>query len=143
MDSLDEYDIRDTFDALDEEKEGKLTIDKFYTLYLGLGFPKMTLEELRNKVRAIQGEDIVDVGTVIQLLFKFPSRDRKSEIAHCFSLIDADQKGYISAQDIERLAAEVCDPITTQEAENMMRESATSSKLNRNDFRKLLAPPSP
>jgi Ca2+-binding EF-hand superfamily protein len=57
--------------------------------------------------------------------------------------VDLDRKGYISAQDIERLAEQVGEPITTQEAETMMMQSKTNKKLYKSDFRNLLAPPSP
>jgi hypothetical protein len=71
MGSINEFDIRESFDAMDDEKLGRLSIDQVYTLYLGLGYPKLTVLELRNKVRAIQSEDeAVTVDTVLQILSK-------------------------------------------------------------------------
>jgi hypothetical protein len=70
MDSIDEYDIRESFDALDDEKLGRLTVDQSYTLYLGLGYPRMALPEWRSKVHAIQSEETVAIDTVIKILSK-------------------------------------------------------------------------
>ena len=45
MDAADEYDIRESFAALDDDKLGFLELDAFYVLYLGLGYPYMDKSE--------------------------------------------------------------------------------------------------
>ena len=47
------------FDALDQRKQGLLTFDEFYTLYLGLGYPRMDATALHSKlgVAAQGGEE--------------------------------------------------------------------------------------
>jgi hypothetical protein len=37
---MDEYDIEESFDALDDDKLGRLSINQAYTLLLGLGYLK-------------------------------------------------------------------------------------------------------
>jgi hypothetical protein len=67
---VDEFDIRESFEALDDEKFGRLTMDQFYTLYLGLGYPQLTKPDLRGKVHAIQREESVTIEIVLQILSK-------------------------------------------------------------------------
>jgi hypothetical protein len=58
MNAIDEYDIREAFEALDDDDcRGKLTFVQLQTLYLGLGFtdPKsrMAVEDLQEDARKI------------------------------------------------------------------------------------------
>ena len=67
--SLDEFDIRDSFDALDDEKFGLLPIGAFYTMYLGLGYkPQITIEEMKGRFPVLSKEKFIPVETAIQIL---------------------------------------------------------------------------
>jgi hypothetical protein len=68
MQSIDEFDIRESFDALDDEKLGRLCLDRFYVLYLGLGYPKLTKDELEQQVRSRQTDACVTIDTVLKIL---------------------------------------------------------------------------
>jgi hypothetical protein len=59
MDPMSEFDIRDSFDAMDQEKMGRISMDAFNIVYLGLGYPRSGYEDLREQVLKIQGS-IVD-----------------------------------------------------------------------------------
>ena len=68
MNPLDEFDIREAFDAMDKEKLGLISMDEFYTLYLGLGFPKCSLEVLRSEVAAVHSDTSkLTVGTALSV----------------------------------------------------------------------------
>lgn len=74
MDSLDEFDIRDSFDAMDEEKLGRISTETFYILYLGMGYPKVSWESFVREVSTIQGNDkMITPETAIQFLRKVSS----------------------------------------------------------------------
>lgn len=57
MKAADAYDIRDSFEVLDRNQEGSISLDDFWMLYLGLGFQpeRISLEELSQKVSALAG----------------------------------------------------------------------------------------
>jgi hypothetical protein len=58
MTRLEEFDIRESFDALDDEKLGLLSMDQFYTLYLGLGYePKVTVEEMNARLQRVRQDE--------------------------------------------------------------------------------------
>jgi Ca2+-binding EF-hand superfamily protein len=46
----DEYDIRDSFHVMDEQKTGEISVDEFHTLCLGLGY-NLEREELDSSIR--------------------------------------------------------------------------------------------
>lgn len=57
---MDQYDIEESFEALDEDKLGRLSIDQAYTLLLGLGYLRdykqktlFTPSDLKDSVRRI------------------------------------------------------------------------------------------
>eukprot|EP00980_Cylindrotheca_fusiformis_P005768 scaffold1203_cov117-Cylindrotheca_fusiformis.AAC.7 len=157
MNSTDEFDIRETFEALDGEKLGRLSLDSFYTLYLGLGYPKQTKEDLKQQVQSRHAGEYVTIDTALKILSQSYdiltspqyTRDRPAEISKWYSLVDHESKGYISPQDIVRLSAEVDgDSISIAEAEAMLAQSqslrhTTKNKLYETDFRELFAPSSP
>ena len=86
---------------------------------------------------------------------KKKSRNRASEIQKCFSLVDQDGKGYITPEDILRLsqidhagAGRRSEMISIHEADAMLKQSKSSNntdenRLYENEFRRILAPPSP
>jgi Ca2+-binding EF-hand superfamily protein len=73
MNAVDEYDIRDTFEALDTDKDGFLTAQEFYVLYLGLSFrpERITKVEDLQRIAEMDEEDsLVSVDRVLKVLEK-------------------------------------------------------------------------
>lgn len=76
---IDRYDIKESFEALDTQKAGRLDFDLAYSLLLGLGyitdfkkkdeFDHTALEEAARKIQSFQNEnyDDVDFRSGIQL----------------------------------------------------------------------------
>lgn len=74
---------------------------------------------------------------------KKKSRNRREEISKCFSLIDTEQKGFILARDIEKLAEKVGNPISMEKARAVMQQMTSEGKIDESSFLKLMAPRSP
>ena len=81
MNAIDEYDIRDTFQALDSDQDGFLTLDEFHTLYLGLGYrpQRISQQELQQLVLECNSDGTrtnndqggsISLGVVLQVLKK-------------------------------------------------------------------------
>ena len=51
MNTLDEYDVRTGFDAMDDDKLGTIGMNQFFTLYLALGYPRLEQHQLEQYVR--------------------------------------------------------------------------------------------
>lgn len=169
MDALDFFDIRDAYDAMDDEKLG-ISMEDSYTIYLGLGYPKTTLETLRSQVMAVQGDaSRITVETLLSVLSRVSkvdcsmkqkkcfqrhlntnaskkqySRGRNQELSACFSLVDIERKGFISANDIKRLAEQSGESLTKTDAETILAYSTkTTGKMSEQCFQDLFSPPSP
>jgi len=78
MDPLDEYDVRDAFDALDAESvRCSISLDDVYTLYLGLGFlPRIEAQELYQEVYIAFGKSVerLTIEQVLMILSKVRQR---------------------------------------------------------------------
>ena len=79
--SLDEFDIRESFDALDDEKLGFISVDNFYVMYLGLGYkPQMTIDALKDKFPSMLQAQTITVETAIKILSEVkPKKQRKQQ----------------------------------------------------------------
>jgi Ca2+-binding EF-hand superfamily protein len=72
MNAIDEYDIRDAFEALDKGCDGGIDLEDFYTLYLGLGFQptRLLITDLQAEVRAagLRMDELIPVNIVLDIL---------------------------------------------------------------------------
>ena len=83
---MEEFDIRESFEAMDENMTGEISFDAFFTLYLGLGYPKATKKELRQLLNCAQGEaSKVTLATVLHLLSQVCEQIIKLEMSGCSS----------------------------------------------------------
>lgn len=140
MKKLDEFDIRESFDAMDEDKLGEISMATFYTMYLGLGYSKASLEDLQRRVLDVQGHDgCVTIETVLKVLSN-QERDREGELSKMFSLVDIEGKGFISVTDIEQLAQQLGSNLPKNEAEALWARSSTNGVISISIFRDLFSP---
>jgi Ca2+-binding EF-hand superfamily protein len=168
LDALDEFDVHQSFEVMDEEKIDRITLGNFHLLYLGLGFQPsdLTLNELREKValavnrrrrksgggaaRAAEdlyllqadvdsNESFIPLSLVLEILSEH-SRDRTIEMTKCFQLLDQDNKGYVTQEDIQRLSKEVGEIISAEEAKAML---TNKELINSTQLKKVFSPPSP
>lgn len=48
LSELDKYDIQESFQVLDEGREGSLPLQAIHTIFLGLGFGKLNFEDWKS-----------------------------------------------------------------------------------------------
>jgi Ca2+-binding EF-hand superfamily protein len=142
----DVKDIEQSFQALDDAKVGTIDIDRFYTLWLGLGFdPSVskdqiaTLHVLQERLDFITLDDVLTITSRVSYLctsWKHVfclcvkrltsssivqySRDRPSELSCSFRLLDRDGKESITAPDLVILAKEMGESLLQEEAQAML-----------------------
>lgn len=156
MQSSLEFDIRDAFEAMDNDKVGRLSMGDFHILMLGLGYGRISLSDLQNHVATLQGHvREVNIDTALAVCAKvrillLPFFDRffndlvltwstmpmpsslqysrfiSQEIQVCFSLLDKEQKGYINADDVRLLACDVGESISETQAEAIVAQTVLS-----------------
>ncbi|KAG7347767.1 hypothetical protein IV203_016472 [Nitzschia inconspicua] len=140
-----EWDLQQSFDAMDDEKLGRLSIDAAYTLLLGLGYmrdyklrDRFTTEDMTFAVRALRREQKVKNGEpfskddgdwvtmeilkqVIEMYSFVLQRDRSAPVFQsAIEGIDQGHKGFLDASDVQKLGSSVGDSISKKEAEAMI-----------------------
>ncbi|KAG7368427.1 hypothetical protein IV203_031170 [Nitzschia inconspicua] len=140
-----EWDLQQSFDAMDDEKLGRLSIDAAYTLLLGLGYmrdyklrDRFTTEDMTFAVRALRREQKLKNGEpfakddgdwvtmeilkqVIEMYSFVLQRDRSAPVFQsAIEGIDQGHKGFLDASDIQKLGSSVGDSISKEEAEAMV-----------------------
>jgi Ca2+-binding EF-hand superfamily protein len=72
MSAIDEYDIRDTFQALDNDDDGYLTARQFHVLWQGLGFrpERMHQQDLQQIAGMTNDDSLISAETALKVLKK-------------------------------------------------------------------------
>mmetsp|Transcript_20411 Transcript_20411/g.32848 ORF Transcript_20411/g.32848 Transcript_20411/m.32848 type:complete len:201 (-) Transcript_20411:346-948(-) len=147
-DEEEDHDLLESFDALDEDKLGQITVEQAYTLLMGLGYlqdykkkDRFTLETIKMTLRQIAAQEQVSGdqnddddsdeneggGVTLERLKMIVAmhptvlqRNRSSNLRHGFQLIDVEHKGFIDASDVQKLAASLGESISNDEAKAMI-----------------------
>lgn len=74
MSPEDEYDIKESFHVMDEDKTGEISLETFYTLCLGLGYD-VQRDQLEQKARSIRHHELhnnnrITIDMVLEILSK-------------------------------------------------------------------------
>lgn len=135
-----EWDLQQSFEAMDDEKLGRLSIHAAYTLLLGLGYLNLrdrgcrfTEDDLRCATRALRRRgkvarefanddgEWVTMDILKEVLRMYDAALQRDRSAWVFQStvkeLDQGKKGFLDASDIQELAADVGDPIVREEAE--------------------------
>jgi Ca2+-binding EF-hand superfamily protein len=72
MKALDEYDIRESFEALDTECWGSITMTDLHTIYLALGYrpDDLTVQDLQIKAGVAAPTERLSLERVLEILSK-------------------------------------------------------------------------
>jgi Ca2+-binding EF-hand superfamily protein len=60
-----------------------------------------------------------------------------------FYLIDSGGKGYLTKDDVQRLAQDVGEPVSQKRAKVLVSLCSLDGKIDIDDFNRLFSPPSP
>ena len=102
-----EVTIRSSFDIMDDDKIGVIDVARFQTLWLGLGYGKVTLEELHSMV----GSQDLTIEVVLRI---FSSRTTADD------MLSLPVTNHTTAQDLIELAMIAGETLTMEEALAMM-----------------------
>jgi hypothetical protein len=142
-----QWDLKQSFESVDDDKLGILSVDQAYTLVLGLGYlqdykaqDRFTPQILRDAVKAIRrqereergiygvGDDPDDDGVTLEVLQKVLDvyssvlhRDRTQNFQQGFELMaGGEKKRSIDASDVRKLAKDLGDPLSDAESHGMI-----------------------
>jgi len=134
--------LKQSFQLFDVEGTGTVSVGDLTNVLQALqqeGAPYPHLEKLlyilseRNALEEMQFNDYVQLMAMTTLNYTLQSEmDETSKLAHVFDLFDTDRKGYITIDDLERIAVELGEhEMTREELTEMIERAQSKSKRNK------------
>ena len=114
---------RESFDLIDKNKDGEITMDELKNFFLGLG-EKITDADIQDMINEadIEGNGTITFDGFVNLLNgKLKSEEVQEEIIETFKKFDVDNNGLIGPEDIYNLLHSFNQDITIGEAEDMIK----------------------
>lgn len=117
--------IREAFELFDTDGSGTIDAKELNVAMRALGF-EMTEEQINQMIADVDkdGSGAIDFDEFCHMMTaKIGERDTKEELMKAFRIIDQDNNGKISAQDIQRIAKELGENFTDREIQEMIEEA--------------------
>ncbi|KAF8024496.1 hypothetical protein BT93_F1618 [Corymbia citriodora subsp. variegata] len=120
---IDEF--QEAFCLLDKDGDGCITIKELATAIKSLDL-NPTEEELQSMINEVDtnGSGTIEFGEFLNLMArKIKETETEEELKEAFKVIDKDQDGYISPNELKRVMIKLGEKLTEEELEEMMREA--------------------
>ncbi|CAK7337666.1 unnamed protein product [Dovyalis caffra] len=117
--------IREAFELFDTDGSGTIDAKELNVAMRALGF-EMTEEQIEQMIADVDkdGSGAIDYDEFEHMMTaKIGERDTKEELSKAFLIIDHDNNGKISVNDIKRIAKELGESFTDREIEEMVEEA--------------------
>ncbi|KAI9007058.1 Centrin-1 [Gaertneriomyces sp. JEL0708] len=134
--------IREAFDLFDTDGSGTIDTKELKVAMRALGFdPKK--DELKKMIQEVdkQGTGTIDFNDFLNLMTsKMAEKDTKEDLMKAFRLIDDDETGKISFQNLKRVAKELGENLTDEELQEMIDEADRDGdgEVNLDEFLRLM-----
>jgi len=133
------------FEKFDPDQSGFVSIKKLKLVMRALGFDcraaeidRLTALMMENEAARSVNEDAFSAEELGYVLKDRLATDEagSGEVSGAFKLFDSDSKGYISVEDLKRVAAELGEVLKDEELQEMIDEADSSKKgrVSETDF---------
>ncbi|KAK3222270.1 hypothetical protein Dsin_009295 [Dipteronia sinensis] len=117
--------IKEAFELFDTDGSGTIDAKELNVAMRALGF-EMTDEQINQMIADVDkdGSGAIDFDEFAHMMTaKIGERDTREELSKAFHVIDHDNNGTISVQDIKRIAKELGEHFTDHEIHDMVDEA--------------------
>eukprot|EP00465_Bigelowiella_longifila_P012073 CAMPEP_0185261852 /NCGR_PEP_ID=MMETSP1359-20130426/10165_1 /TAXON_ID=552665 /ORGANISM="Bigelowiella longifila, Strain CCMP242" /LENGTH=167 /DNA_ID=CAMNT_0027848623 /DNA_START=52 /DNA_END=555 /DNA_ORIENTATION=+ len=134
--------IREAFDLFDTDGSGSIDKNELKVAMRALGFePKK--EEIAKMIQDIDKDNSgeIDFPEFLEMMTaKMGERDSKTEILKAFRLFDDDETGYITLENLRRVAKEIGESMTDKELQEMIEEAdrTNDGKVSEDEFLRIM-----
>ncbi|XP_038997540.1 caltractin-like [Hibiscus syriacus] len=134
--------IKEAFELFDTDGSGTIDAKELNVAMRALGF-EMTEEQIHQMIADVDkdGSGAIDFDEFVYMMTtKIGERDTKEELMKAFHIIDQDDNGKISAQDIQRIADELGVNLTEKEIQDMIEEADRDKdgEVNMDEFMRMM-----
>ncbi|KAG7035213.1 putative calcium-binding protein CML20, partial [Cucurbita argyrosperma subsp. argyrosperma] len=122
--------IKEAFELFDTDGSGTIDAKELNVAMRALGF-EMTEEQIRQMIADVDkdGSGAIDYDEFEYMMTaKIGERDTKEELMKAFHIIDHDNNGKISGDDIKRIAKELGEAFTDKDIQDMIEEADRDRK---------------
>ncbi|KAF3528692.1 hypothetical protein DY000_02040647 [Brassica cretica] len=134
--------IKEAFDLFDTDGSGTIDAKELNVAMRALGF-EMTEEQIEKMIADVDkdGSGAIDYDEFYHMMTaKIGERDTKEELTKAFKIIDLDNNGKISADDIKRMAKDLGENFTDAEIREMVEEADRDrdGEVNMEEFMRMM-----
>ncbi|CAH8305761.1 unnamed protein product [Eruca vesicaria subsp. sativa] len=134
--------IKEAFDLFDTDGSGTIDAKELNVAMRALGF-EMTEEQIEKMIADVDkdGSGAIDYDEFYYMMTaKIGERDTKEELTKAFKLIDLDNNGKISPDDIKRMAKDLGENFTDAEIREMVEEADRDrdGEVNMEEFMRMM-----
>ena len=133
---------RPSFDMLDKNGDGYITVSEIAITYESMGLsPPETLIRQMQRLASIKGRSGIDFEQFAATMERVASRhDVEEELRSAFSLVDKDNDGLVSREEILQVADGLGETLSDREFGRLMRDADTNGDgfLNQEEFTVLM-----
>jgi Ca2+-binding EF-hand superfamily protein len=150
-------DLRHAFQLFDTEKKGKILLKDVRTVLESISFQSTSnsssqertiggsssasgLHRVLSRISSLTDKDDsteLSMPEFISLMMQPDPHDKRSEMRKVFDLFDVDRKGYISCEDLGRVAADLGEVMDRQELQEMIQRASSSSSASSSSMGKV------
>ncbi|GAB5355350.1 hypothetical protein AAMO2058_000198200 [Amorphochlora amoebiformis] len=142
LSSEQKQEIREAFDLFDTDGSGTIDKNELKVAMRALGFePKK--EEIAKMIQDIDKDNSgeIDFPEFLEMMTaKMGDRDSKTEILKAFRLFDDDETGFITLDNLRRVAKEIGENMSDKELQEMIDEAdrTNDGKVNEDEFLRIM-----
>jgi centrin-1 len=134
--------LREAFDLFDSDGSGTIDAKELKVAMRALGF-EPSKQEIRNMIAEADtdGSGMIDFREFEKILTaKLGQRDAHEEMLKAFRLFDDDETGYVTFNNLKRVAMELGEDISNEELQEMIDEASRdgSGRVSQDDFCRIM-----
>ncbi|XP_039026166.1 caltractin-like [Hibiscus syriacus] len=117
--------IKEAFELFDTDGSGTIDAKELNVAMRALGF-EMTEEQINQMIEDVDkdGSGAIDFDEFVHMMTaKIGERDTTEELMKAFRVIDHDNNGKISAEDVKRIAKELGEHFSDKDIKDMIEEA--------------------
>lgn len=137
--------VRDIFRLFDTDNSGRVSVGVLLDTLTSLSAEtspsirgNSNTLTLMSKLKQLSIKASLSLDEFTNLLMRPDSQDKRSELEKAFSLFDIDNKGYIDAADLKKIASDLGENVEENEISDMVMRTSSTGRVGFDDFKVIM-----